>query len=102
MASDYDMGNMLLGQATAVAALVLAIIAAAWSVEDTAGAFVPFGGVVVAYGAMMFASSYVEEEQHFWYWATTAWFGYLGVKGLKRYVVSSAFILTKQTPTYLC
>ncbi|KAK0748811.1 alkaline-phosphatase-like protein [Apiosordaria backusii] len=84
MASNYDMNKMFLGGAASVAALFLAVVAAAWSVEDKAGAFVPFAGIVVAYGAMMFASSYVEEEQHFWYWATTAWFGYLGFRGLKR------------------
>jgi ethanolaminephosphotransferase len=26
------------------------------------------------YCIMMFASSYVEEEHHFWYWMASAWF----------------------------
>ena len=34
----------------------------------------------IAYGIMMFASSYIEEEQHFWYWATSSWLGWLVVK----------------------
>lgn len=29
--------------------------------------------LVLAYGVMMFASSFVEEEQNFWYWAGAAW-----------------------------
>lgn len=29
----------------------------------------------------MFASSYVEEEQHFWYWAATGWLALLAIKG---------------------
>jgi hypothetical protein len=26
---------------------------------------------------MMFASSFVEEEQHFWYWSASGWLAYL-------------------------
>lgn len=33
--------------------------------------------MTILYGVMMFATSYVEEEQHFWYWATAAWMAYL-------------------------
>ncbi|KAI9672432.1 MAG: major facilitator super transporter protein [Trizodia sp. TS-e1964] len=33
--------------------------------------------IALAYGAMMFASSYVEEEQNFWYWASSGWLAYL-------------------------
>lgn len=31
-------------------------------------------------GSMMFASSYVEEEQQFWYWMISGWLGYLWCK----------------------
>ncbi|EAQ89013.1 hypothetical protein CHGG_05632 [Chaetomium globosum CBS 148.51] len=86
MASNYDTSRLFLGQATAGVALVAAIIAAAWCAKDKLVSFTPLSGIVLAYGAMMFASSYVEEEHHFWYWATTAWFAYLGIKGYKRYV----------------
>ncbi|KAM3462841.1 hypothetical protein MY5147_006860 [Beauveria neobassiana] len=34
--------------------------------------------------AMMFASSYVEEEHHFWYWAATLWLAFLGAKAIRR------------------
>lgn len=33
--------------------------------------------VLLGYGALMFASSYVEEEQHFWYWMASGWIFYL-------------------------
>ncbi|KAK4153739.1 GPI ethanolamine phosphate transferase 2 [Chaetomidium leptoderma] len=84
MASNYDMPRLFLGQAAAVTALVAAVIAAARCASGQAASFIPISGILVAYGVMMFASSYVEEEQHFWYWATTAWFAYLGVRRFRR------------------
>ena len=36
--------------------------------------------VVSMYGTMMFASSYVEEEHHFWYWASSGWLALLLLK----------------------
>jgi ethanolaminephosphotransferase len=32
---------------------------------------------------MMFASSYVEEEQHFWYWITAGWVAYLHCRAIQ-------------------
>ncbi|KAK0668660.1 putative GPI ethanolamine phosphate transferase [Cercophora samala] len=78
MASNYDTPQMLLGFGISLLALVLALISSPTLPS------IPFSLVTLAYGAMMFASSYVEEEQHFWYWSTTAWFAYLLFRGLKR------------------
>lgn len=41
----------------------------------------PLTLITTAYGVMMFASSYVEEEQHFWYYTTTAWLAYVSWRG---------------------
>ncbi|KAL4782743.1 alkaline-phosphatase-like protein [Aspergillus varians] len=38
---------------------------------------------MLLYGAMMFASSYVEEEQQFWYWISTAWAFYLHTRSFR-------------------
>ena len=49
--------------------------------------------ITLVYGVMMFASSYVEEEHHFWYWITSSWLCWLGVK---QYVS----VLHPMTPSY--
>ncbi|KAB5558392.1 alkaline-phosphatase-like protein [Coniochaeta sp. 2T2.1] len=80
MASNYDMSRLISGQALAVLAMVCASSATHGVSGQNLRTFLPFGFFAVMYGIMMFASSYVEEEQHFWYWATTAWLALIGVK----------------------
>ncbi|KAI1365234.1 alkaline-phosphatase-like protein [Xylaria arbuscula] len=77
MASNYDMDKLILGEIITVAAVFGATIATAMSSTSPIRDFGPLALVTVLYGIMMFASSYVEEEQHFWYWTTTAWLFYL-------------------------
>jgi len=38
--------------------------------------------IIAGYGVMMFASSYVEEEHHFWYWTCSSWLVYLALARL--------------------
>jgi ethanolaminephosphotransferase len=38
------------------------------------------GAVVLFHGITMFSSRLVEEEHRFWYWASLAWFVYLGLR----------------------
>lgn len=80
-ASNYDVPRLIQGQTIAVLSVVLATITVYLSASDPAQAFVPFAFITVAYGIMMFASSYVEEEHHFWYWATTTWLAVMSVPG---------------------
>lgn len=80
-ASNYDMTRLISGGATAILAVVLALTATISSTRGSAGALISFALITLLYGIMMFASSYVEEEQHFWYWSTTAWLVYLSRKG---------------------
>lgn len=39
-----------------------------------------FGLLVSLHAATMFVSKLVEEEHHFWYWASLAWMACLGMK----------------------
>lgn len=80
MASNYDTDKLMLGGAITLAAMLTAGAAVAMTTKITFRTFGPFALVTVLYGVMMFASSYVEEEQHFWYWSTTAWLLYLAVQ----------------------
>ncbi|KAI1167484.1 alkaline-phosphatase-like protein [Nemania serpens] len=80
MASNYDVDKLILGGIITFAAISAAVIATVVSTKSTIRSFGPFALITIFYGVMMFASSYVEEEQHFWYWSTTAWLFFLVVK----------------------
>lgn len=80
MASNYDMPMLIYGELAATAASVVAVCAVAALASITASSLAPFALITLLYGIMMFASSYVEEEQHFWYWTTSAWLLYLAIR----------------------
>lgn len=81
-ASTYDFHKLTYGIGMAAVSALLALLA--WTParkQSTVGLFA-FGVTTLAYGGMMFASSYVEEEHHFWYWAASGWLTYLALKRL--------------------
>lgn len=79
MASNYDMNRLILGQSLAVVAVLATAL-----LTPLATNILPLVAIAFLYGIMMFASSYVEEEQHFWYWMTSAWFGCLAVCHMRQ------------------
>ena len=79
-ASNYDISKLQSGIAVGLVAALVALLAL-WTMPMTTDSSAVWTGVVTAaYGAMMFASSYVEEEHHFWYWMASGWLGWLYVK----------------------
>ncbi|CAL5868848.1 uncharacterized protein PFLUO_LOCUS3075 [Penicillium psychrofluorescens] len=79
-ASNYDVSRLSLGLLT-VAVAALLVLPATYVVcarSKHPGGFLVF--LIVGYGLMMFASSYVEEEQQFWYWMCSGWFFYLHIR----------------------
>lgn len=84
MASNYDMSRLSLGQGLSVAAVVASIASLGAQGFKKAGHLLPLFLLAASYGPMMFASSYVEEEHHFWYWTSTIWLAYLGAKQVQR------------------
>lgn len=79
-ASNYDMKKLGSGQAVAGVALVASICAAWQTFTKSWVSSLPFIIITATYGILMFASSYVEEEHHFWYWMSSGWFSLLSVK----------------------
>lgn len=82
-ASNYDVSRLISGIVlVALSIIVTSIVVLTDStVMHTDNLF--FLLTTILYGSMMFASSYVEEEQHFWYWITGGWIAYLA---LRKYV----------------
>lgn len=91
-ASNYDMTKLTAGQVIAAVAACLAVAASYPIFARSFTSTTPFIAVTVSYAVMMFASSYVEEEQHFWYWTASAWLVLLSVQGISRYAKQSTLL----------
>ncbi|MCJ1385910.1 major facilitator super transporter protein, partial [Xylographa soralifera] len=77
-ASNYDILKLQLGIVTAAVTACCAVAAVA--ALDPRGWSFWTCVLVLNYGGMMFASSYVEEEQYFWYWTASGWLVILYLK----------------------
>jgi ethanolaminephosphotransferase len=84
MASNYDMSRLSLGQGLSAAAVIASVASLGLQGFWRTGFLLPLFLLAASYGPMMFASSYVEEEHHFWYWTSTIWLAYLGAREVQR------------------
>ncbi|KAF7183161.1 hypothetical protein CNMCM7691_002996 [Aspergillus felis] len=82
-ASKYNTTRLYLGLIVAAVAVLLSFLPAYGLVSKSSNAVTFLMLSIISYGGMMFASSYVEEEQQFWYWVVTAWTVYLHIKSLR-------------------
>ncbi|MCJ1307009.1 major facilitator super transporter protein [Agyrium rufum] len=83
-ASDYDVSKLYWGILLSAVAFILSLIAAVPHLRNDLTSLSFFSSTVVAYAVMMFASSYVEEEQQFWYWIMSGWLGILALKSINQ------------------
>lgn len=79
-AGDYDVSRLCLGLVITAIAMLLVSRTVFHECKRYAHTGVFFALMIISYGSMMFASSYVEEEQQFWYWIWTGWMFYLHIK----------------------
>jgi ethanolaminephosphotransferase len=75
-ASNYDVSRLVSGIVLAAISLLLVVLSVWRHPLLTQLDGMSFSLILTLYGTMMFASSYVEEEQHFWYWVTGGWVAY--------------------------
>ena len=100
-ASNYNIRRLNWGIAVTTLSVML-ILEATFEPLLRARAVGSWIGIVTSgYGVMMFASSYVEEEQQFWYWMKSVWLGWLF---LRQYVEPSilACLLTDTVKACHC
>jgi len=78
-ASNYNLSRLFTGIAFGAISSLLAL-STLWShINFLTADGLSFLTTLILYNIMMFASSYVEEEQQFWYWITACWFVVLHV-----------------------
>ncbi|KAL2809023.1 alkaline-phosphatase-like protein [Aspergillus granulosus] len=82
-ASNYDLRYLFLGICMAGVAVLLSLPATHEALRRYQLPRLYLGASILSYGIMMFASSYVEEEQQFWYWVFTGWVFYLHVRSFQ-------------------
>lgn len=102
-ASSYNLVSMTSGIALASLSLTCALFSM-WQLLDFSLETCFLTATAILYGVMMFASSYVEEEQHFWYWLTPAWFAMLAARQLASSTGSqrSSTRWMRYRPTFAC
>lgn len=82
-ASNYDVSRLMLGTSLALVICGLSYLALP-SLRPVSSAGLYYTLTLALYSILMFASSYVEEEHNFWYWATSAWFFYLFITSMRK------------------
>jgi ethanolaminephosphotransferase len=82
-ASNYDVSRLIIGTALALLSVLLTFFTLP-ALHPITPQGIAYTLILVLYSILMFASSYVEEEHNFWYWATSAWFFYLFVSSSRK------------------
>ncbi|KAI2613392.1 alkaline phosphatase-like protein [Hypoxylon sp. NC1633] len=76
--------RLLVGITALTMTILLLIIGIALSHIKWDSGILAFGLLVGIHARTMFISELVEEEHHYWYWASLAWTAYLGFKSIRK------------------
>jgi ethanolamine phosphate transferase 2 subunit G len=79
-ASNYHVPSLYAGCLITSISATISLLVAHRQMRLHHSSALPLMVTLFAYGSVMFASSYVEEEQQFWYWITSAWITVLHIK----------------------
>jgi ethanolaminephosphotransferase len=82
-ASSYDVTRLILGTFLALLSFFLTFLTLP-PLRPISSTAIFSALTLLLYGILMFASSYVEEEHSFWYWATSGWFFYLFILSSRK------------------
>lgn len=82
-ASNYNVSRLFFGTLLSLIICILSFFTLpAFFPITSAGFYIT--ATIFLYGVLMFATSYVEEEHNFWYWATSGWFGILFISNMRK------------------
>jgi len=81
-ASNYDVSRLFIGTALAFFVCGLSFFTLP-KLRPVSSAGFYYALTLSLYAVLMFASSYVEEEHNFWYWATSGWFLVLFIDSMR-------------------
>ncbi|KAH7348158.1 alkaline-phosphatase-like protein [Pyrenochaeta sp. MPI-SDFR-AT-0127] len=82
-ASTYNVSRLFIGTALAILICGLSYVTLP-SFRPLSSAGIYYTLILALYVVLMFASSYVEEEHNFWYWATSGWFILLFLSNMRK------------------
>jgi ethanolaminephosphotransferase len=86
-ASKYNLTRLYVGAGLTGLCVITAVASSFRTISTSGIVGIFFVFILLSYCIMMFGTSYVEEEQEFWYWVLSGWILYLHIKS---YVIGPA------------
>lgn len=92
-ASNYSMSSLLIATVLTLIGTIISFFISWPTLKNDKTSSALFGLITALYCVMMFASSYVEEEHNFWYWATSIYLSLLFLKTVPKSRTTATSVL---------